>query len=236
MIVYGKQIFLYILEKHSETIEEIYLAKEIENSIFKKISRVDVKIIKLDNKKAQAFAKGGNHQGYLLKIKPFVFTNIENIKRRILTKQDSLIVVLDGLNDLGNIGAIIRTSYSLGVDAVIVSGIKNLNVSPVVRTSSGTIFDLPVCVVPNSKNILNEFKQLGCELIGADMNGEKINEFPSQKNKKTILFLGSEESGLSNKVKNKLDNIVSINMSNNFNSLNVSVAAGIIIHVLTTQG
>ena len=68
MIVYGKQIVFYILEKHETLIEEIFLTKEIEPKLFRKFTDVGVKIIRPDNKKAQALAKGGNHQGYLLKI------------------------------------------------------------------------------------------------------------------------------------------------------------------------
>ena len=79
---------------------------------------------------------------------------------------------------------------------------------------------------------MNELKQLGFTLVGADMNGVEVSTLSRQKGQKIALFLGSEGEGLSGKVKKKLDLKVSINMSNNFDSLNVSVAAGILIHSL----
>ncbi len=226
MIVYGKQIVFYILDKHPSLIEEVYLVKEVEPKLFKKFISVGVKIIKPDNKKAQSMAKGGNHQGFLLKIKPFEFTPIEDIK----TKQ--FIVVLDGLNDVGNIGAIVRTAYALGADALVISGIKNLNVAPIIRTSSGAMLDMPVAILANCNDIMNELKQKEFSLIGADMNGIEVSEFKREQNQKIALFLGNEGDGLSGKVRKKLDTKVSIDMSNNFDSLNVSVAAGILIHSL----
>jgi len=226
MIVYGKQIVFYILEKHPKIIQEIFLTKEIEPKLFKKFMNVGAKIIRPDNQKAQALAKGGNHQGFLLKIDPYNFATVSDVKSK------NFIVVLDGLSDVGNIGAIVRTSYGLGAGALVVSGLKNLNVAPVVRTSSGTLLDMPVCEVHNPADLMNELKQLGFTLVGADMDGVEVSTLSRQKGQKIALFLGSEGAGLSGKVKKKLDLKVSIDMSNNFDSLNVSVAAGILIHSL----
>jgi len=226
MIVYGKQIVFSILEKHPSIVEEIFLTKEIQPKLFRKFMDVGAKVIRPDNKKAQALAKGGNHQGFLLKIKPYEFATIEDIKKK------DFIVVLDGLSDVGNIGAIIRTAYALGADAIVVSGLKNLNVAPVVRTSSGAMLDMPVAEVHNPNDLMNELKQLKFTLVGADMDGVEVTTLQRQKGQKIALFLGSEGDGLSGKVKKKLDLKVSIDMSNNFDSLNVSVAAGILIHSL----
>lgn len=226
MIVYGKQIVFYILDNHPKLIEEIYLTKELEPKLFRKFTNTGAKIIKLDNQKAQAMAKGGNHQGFLLKIAPFEFTAIDDIKTK------DFIVVLDGLSDVGNIGAISRSAFALGADALIITGIKNMNMAPVIRTSSGAMLDMPVGNVHNIADLMNELKQKGFTLIGADMDGVEVSTFTKEPNEKLALFLGSEGDGLSGKVRKKLDKKVSISMSNNFDSLNVSVAAGILIHSL----
>jgi len=227
MIVYGKQIVFYILEKYPEIINEIFLTKEIDKKLFSKFAKLDKKIIRPDNKKAQALARGGNHQGFLLDIQGFNYTSLSQIK------QQKFILILDGLTDIGNIGAIIRTAYALGVDGIVVCGINNLNASAVIRTSSGAMLDMPICLIKNSLDILNELKQVDFSLIGADMEGVEVNQF-SQVNKdnKIALVLGNEGSGLSKKIINKLDFKVKISMSNNFDSLNVSVACGILIHSL----
>lgn len=227
MIIYGKQIVLYVLENHPNTIEEVMFSKEIDKKIFSKFLKLGKKINKLDNKKAQALAKGGNHQGFFLKLKEFDYTPINEMK------QNNFIVVLDGLTDVGNIGAITRTAYALGIDGVVAAGVKTLNESGVIRTSSGAMLDLPFSLYPNSVDLANELKQSGYALIGATMDGTDLKKYGTiTKDDRVALFLGSEGEGLSKKIISKLDLKVSIGMENNFDSLNVSVAAGILMYTL----
>ena len=227
MIVYGKQIVFHILEKHPEIINEIFLTKEIEKSLFNKFNQLKKKIVRPDNMKAQSLARGGNHQGFLLDIEEYRYATLQEVK------QHNFVLVLDGLTDIGNIGAIIRTAYALGVDAIAVCGLKNLNAAAITRTSSGAMLDIPVCLYQNSADVANELKQVGFKLVGADMNGKNVSEFTKESsNQKISLILGSEGQGLSKKITSKLDDKVSIKMNNNFDSLNVSVAAGILIHAI----
>ncbi len=224
MIVYGKQIVFHILDKHPEIINEIFLTKEIDKQLFNKFTKLDKKIIRPDSMKAQALARGGNHQGFLLNINEFEYSTLSDVKHK------NFILVLDGLTDIGNIGAIVRTSYALGVGAIIVCGINNLNTAAIVRTSSGAMLDMPIALIHNSADVINELKQIGFTLVGACMDGMEVSTFQKDEKDKVALFLGSEGKGLSNKTIKKLDKKVSISMSNNFDSLNVSVAAGILIH------
>jgi 23S rRNA (guanosine2251-2'-O)-methyltransferase len=103
--------------------------------------------------------------------------------------------------------------------------------SAVIRSSSAAALDLPICLYKNTQTVANEFKQIGYELIGANMQGVDIKKL-TKKPSKHILFLGSEGRGLHPKLQDKLDLQVSIAMSNKFDSLNVSVAAGILMHSL----
>ena len=226
MIVYGKQILFYILEKHPKMIKQIFLTKEIDKKLFNKFMDVGAKIVRPDNKKAQALAKGGNHQGFLLDIDEFEFAHMKDVKK------SDFVVVLDGLSDVGNIGAIVRSCYAMGVDSVIISGLKNFYAAPIVRTSSGAMLDMPIAISYNSYDLANELKQVGFSLVGADMDGYEVKDIQREKNQKIALFLGNEGDGLSNKLKKKLDLKVAINMENDFDSLNVSVAAGILIYEL----
>jgi len=225
MIIYGKQVVLYVLDKYPNLIEEVMFSKELEPKLFKKFASLDTKIIKLDNKKAQSLAKGGNHQGFFLKLKDYQTTGLKEIK------DSKFVVVLDGLTDVGNIGAICRTAYSLGVDAIIASNVKQLNYEGIAKTSSGALFDMPFCQSQNILDVVNELKQNNFTLMGASMDGQNLKDF-EKKDEKIALFLGSEGFGLSNKVIKKLDKKVSIEMSNGFDSLNVSVAGGILIYNL----
>ena len=226
MIVYGKQVVFYIVDKYPKLIQKIYLTKELDKQTFKKFMDIGVKIIRPDNKKAQALARGGNHQGFLLEIVPYEFTQISIIKKY------NFLVVLDGLSDVGNIGAIIRSCYALGVDGVVVCGLKNFNPAPIIRTSSGAMLDIDVATYYNSYDLANELKQVGFSLVGASMDGYEAKTIEKDPRQKVALFLGNESSGLSKKLQKKLDLKVSIGMKNDFDSLNVSVAAGILIYEL----
>ena len=226
MIVYGKQIVFYILEKHPKMIKQIFLAKEIDKKLFNKFMDVGAKIVRPDNMKAQSLAKGGNHQGFLLDIDELEFAHMKDVKK------GNFIVVLDGLSDVGNIGAIVRSCYAMGVDSVVICGHKNFYAAPIVRTSSGAMLDMPIAVSYSSYDLANELKQVGFSLVGADTEGYDLKDIERESNQKTALFLGSESEGLSNKLMKKLDLKVSIGMKNDFDSLNVSVAAGILIYEL----
>lgn len=225
MIVYGKQVVLYILDKHPSLIKEVIFSKKIDDRIFSKFLRLGLKIQKVDNQKAQALANGGNHQGFFLDIDMPEQSSLTELKRF------GFLLVLDGLTDMGNIGAIVRSAYSLGVEGIVISGIQNLKMENIVRSSSGALLDIPFVTLNNSLDVANELSQVGFTLIGADMDGVDIKGF-EKPNSNIALFLGSEGSGLSNKIVKKLDRKVSIKMANEFDSLNVSVAAGILIHEL----
>lgn len=222
MIVYGKQVIMYLIENHPHQIEEIYLSKEVDSKLFSMIARDNRVILRLDNKKAQALAKGGNHQGFLAKITPPVQTSLKEIK-----KFDKLLV-LCGITDVGNIGAIFRSAYCLGVQGIILGLSESISYEGVLRSSVGAMLDMPFCISKNVLDIINELKNEDFCCYGADMKGEDISQV-SVKNK-WALFLGNESEGLNRKILSKLDKIVSIKIKNDFNSLNVSVAAGILIN------
>ncbi len=228
MIIYGKQIFLYILDKYPHMVEEIYLAKELEKKLFSKIAKLDKPIIKLDGKKAQALARGGNHQGFLMKIQDFTYTSFSALKK------DNFLLVLYGITDVGNIGAIIRSAYALGVDGVIVSGVKSIALEAVVRTSSGAVFDMPIVLFQDTLTLLNELQQAGFVRYAATMDGEDVRDVDFAQ--KRVLVMGSEGEGLPAKIIKKCDQKVKIQMQREFDSLNVSVATAILCDRMRKDG
>lgn len=225
MIVYGKQILLYILQKCPERLEEVYLSKEIDKKLFSTLSHSGAKILRVDNKKAQAMAHGGNHQGFLARIRP-----VESVSKSEIFNSKTLLV-LCGISDVGNIGSIFRSAYALGVEGIVIIG--SLSVSAIeggIRASSGAMLSLPFFTTSHPLELIHELKTKNITCYGADMGGEEISNIaPAQK---WALFLGSEGEGLSGKIKQKMDKIISIEMKNEFNSLNVGVATGILVHRL----
>jgi 23S rRNA (guanosine2251-2'-O)-methyltransferase len=219
MVIYGKQIFLYTLKKHPHLIEEVFLAKEVDKKLFSEITALGKKIIKLDPKKAQALSKGGNHQGFLLRIKEFTYSDITEAKR------GDFVVVLNSITDVGNIGAIVRSAYALGVDSLIVSAMGSLKMETIIRSSSGAAFDMPIVLYKDTKSLLNELKQVGFTIYGADMSGIDVRKVEFS-NKKALL-LGSEGEGVPKSLLKKCDEVIKIEMQRDFDSLNVSTAAAI---------
>jgi 23S rRNA (guanosine2251-2'-O)-methyltransferase len=220
MIIYGKQLILHLLTLHPKRIETIFLAKECEPKLFSQMARVTDKICRIDEKKAQAMSRGGNHQGFIAQIKDVELSTFNELKK------GNFLVILDEVTDVGNIGAIVRSAYAFGADGLILSGVKTCNLEAILRTSSAAAFELPIALCPSTKDMLNELKQVGFSLYGADANGVDIREVSFAP--KRVLIMGSEGKGLSPKIKEKLDSVISIKMARAFDSLNVSAAAAIL--------
>ena len=221
MIIYGKQPILYALNTCAWRIEEFYLAKELSKDIFTQCAKLNKPIKRLDLKKAQALAHGGNHQGILARI-----TQPDPWSLNELKSKDSLLVLCN-VNDIGNIGSIFRTAYALGVQGIVIClpSLSQKALESVARLSSGAFLHMPYGIFSHIFDIINELKNANFTLVGADMQGQeqcKIKE-------KWALFLGSESEGLSGRLKHKLDTILSIKMEHHFDSLNVAVATGILI-------
>ncbi len=221
MIIYGKQVCIYALNHHSSKIRTIYLSKRdlLPKNLFREFGS---KIKLIENRWAQSMSRGGNHQGILIDIDDIEFVPFDEVK------SGDFILLLDTLTDAGNIGAIIRTAYALGVDSVVVTGIGSLNLEAVARTSAGALLDMPIALRKNGADALNELKQSGFRVYGASMEGIEVENKSFAK--KRVLVVGSEDKGLSKKVKSHIDEIVSITMHRPFDSLNVSVATAIILH------
>lgn len=220
MIIYGKQLFLHLLEHYPSKLQTVFLSKKCDPKLFSRIAKVTSKICSIDERKAQALSHGGNHQGFIAEIEDVNFTPFSEIKH------GSFLVVLDEVTDVGNIGAIVRSAYAFGADGLIISGVKSCNLEAILRTSSAAAFELPIALCPSTRDMMNELKHMGFTLYGADMGGSDIRDisFASKK----ALIMGSEGKGLSPKIKERLDYIISIKMVRAFDSLNVSAAAAVL--------
>ncbi|TLD83879.1 23S rRNA (guanosine(2251)-2'-O)-methyltransferase RlmB [Helicobacter sp. MIT 11-5569] len=220
MVVYGKRIAEYILLRHSDKITQIYLAKEIDKKQFNAFVKLNIPLFRVDSKKAQAMAKGGNHQGYLLEIPSIVPLEFSTLKAM------EFVLVLCGISDVGNIGALFRSAYVLGVDGIVICGMKELKQEGALRASAGAMLDMPFALVYNALDVANELKFAGFKLYGTDL--ECKDSAVITKGKKA-LFLGSEGGGLSSKILKKMDANLTISQKRDFDSLNVSTAGAILI-------
>ena len=220
MIVYGKQPALFMLRRHPEAVHRVYLAKEKYLQL-PELQRFSGDVSRIDARRAQSMSRGGNHQGILLETDPFETAPFAAIKGY------DFVVVLDALTDVGNIGAIVRSAYALGADAVVATGVERLNFAAIVRSSAGALWEMPFVLRHNVADVLNELKQSGFTLYGATLEGDPIASVRFAP--KRVLVLGSEGEGLSGKALRKLDAQIRIPMRRDFDSLNVSAAAAIFL-------
>ncbi|WP_024954927.1 23S rRNA (guanosine(2251)-2'-O)-methyltransferase RlmB [Sulfurospirillum arcachonense] len=225
MIIYGKQLFLHVLNNYPNRLKTVYLAKKCEQKLFSTIANATSTIVRVDNQKAQSLSRGGNHQGFIAEIEDLEYSDFS------VVKNGSFLVILNEITDVGNIGAIVRSAYAFGADGVIISGIKSVNLEAIIRSSSAAVFELPIILYPSALDMANELKQVGFTLYGADMNGMNVNEVKFDS--KVALVMGSEGEGINKKVKAKLDKIISIKMARAFDSLNVSAATAVICDRIT---
>jgi len=221
MIIYGRQTFWYLVKYHPEIFEEVYLTDEINRDEFRQVSQLGATIIRVDEKKAQALARGGAHQGFIAKVLEPSFVTLKSFS------ESNFIILAVGVTDMGNIGQIIRTAYTLGVDGIVLSGAKNFSLDKAAKPSSGALFDMKVAFMPNPLDALNELKLAGFTFHGADINGTDVKSI--QFTGKKVLILGSEHDGIPARVLDRCDEKISIKMENNFDSLNVASAAAILI-------
>ena len=225
MLVYGKNVAKLVLEKN-KNINKIYLWDNFnDRNIISLIEKGDFSVKKLTKMKLNELANE-NHQGIIIDINDYNFYKFEDI---LNDKDSSFIVVLDHLEDPHNFGAILRTCECAGVDYVIIQNKRSVSVTPtVMKTSSGALLYSKVCEISSVNNTLDKLKEAGYSIVGTDMDGTNYKEITYPK--KIALVIGSEGNGLKYIVKEKCDIISSIPMNGHVNSLNASVAAGIVIY------
>ena len=216
MLIYGKNVTNEYL-KTGKKINKTYLLDNYEeNSNFPNIERVNK--IQMD-KLVKA-----NTQGIVLDI-DYEYSKLEEITN----KENPLIVILDHLEDPHNLGAIIRTCEAAGVDGIIIPENRSVSVnSTVVHTSAGSIFNMKIVKVVNLRQTITKLKKEGFWFIGTDMEGTDYKKIDYKG--KTCIIIGSEGFGMSRIISEECDYKASIKMNGKVNSLNASVAAGIIIY------
>ena len=221
MLIYAKQPIYYLINNHPQKIKTLYLAKELEKKEYSRLMKLGFEVKRIPSDAAGKMCKNATHQGFLAEVDDYKLHSFKTFLDK------DFVLVLSGLTDVGNIGAIVRSAYALGVDAIVVCGVKKLPLEAILRTSTGALYDTPFALVHNVHDVMNDLKTSGFTTYGADMGGVDIRD--AEIKQKKALFLGSEGEGLSSRVVSKLDRVISIKMSHQFDSLNVSVAGAILM-------
>lgn len=219
MLVYGRNVALEVL-KRNIIINRVYMQENFDFEYKNEFMKYNVKVLKkyeMDRKFS------GLHQGIALDIEDYKYVNINNFKF-----DNSLVVMLDHIEDPHNFGAIIRTCEAAGVDLIIIPENRSVEVnSTVIKTSVGTVFNMKIAKVKNLVNTINYLKKNGFWIVGTDMEGIDYDKIDYKGN--TCIICGNEGNGMSRLVTDNCDFIATIKMLGEVNSLNASVATGIVL-------
>lgn len=226
--VYGRLPSLNCLE--AKTAKRIYVQRGFSDARIlnaAKNSNLSVKFV--DINELNKMAEGGNHQGVIVEVDEFKYSTLDEIILSAKDKAQPLVLILDGVEDPHNFGAIIRSADAFGVDGII---IKNRNQVPVNMTvskvSTGAINYVKIAQVSNLSNAISTLKDNGYWIYASD--GSAKDSYADVKYDGAIcLIMGSEGEGISKLVLRNSDFIIKIPMSGHVNSLNVSVATGILL-------
>jgi 23S rRNA (guanosine2251-2'-O)-methyltransferase len=177
-----------------------------------------------------------NHQGVVATIAPIKFLNIDDLSEILDKKKEMVsILILDQLSDVRNFGAIVRTAECSGIDCIVIqsSGSAPVN-GDTIKTSSGAVFNVPICKVNHIKDAIFLIKQYKVKVYGATEKAEK-NIYQTKFNNSQAIIMGSEGKGLSKSVIDLCDELIKIPLQGKIESLNVSVACGTILYEILRQ-
>ncbi|QGS51399.1 23S rRNA (guanosine(2251)-2'-O)-methyltransferase RlmB [Spiroplasma tabanidicola] len=229
-LVFGKKNIFSIIKNFPSLVEKIYVVKGFlfDNEIFEVVKTKNLKLEFIENQKFQKILNQKvNHQNIIAYVKDFEYSQLQDL---ISNKENQTILVLDRVQDPNNFGAIIRSAVLFGVDGIVILDRNQVDVTAaVLKTSAGTAYEIAIAKVANLANALNVLKQKGFWVYASYLSNDATNIADLKFENKKVILIGSEGKGLSNKLVSHSDFKFKINTTNIIDSLNVSVATGIIL-------
>ena len=199
--------------------------------VLAEVSRFCIPIVEVERAKLDRLTGFGVHQGIVGTIRPYDYVDLEEILQQDQgSLNGQIVVILDGITDPQNLGAIIRTAHCFGAAGVIIPRDRSASVTPaVVKASSGAVRHLRVAMVANLSRTIDVLKENGFWIYGTEA-GVGLDPRSVPFDGKVALVMGSEGRGLRDLIRKKCDFLLTIPMIGKVSSLNVSVAAGIVMH------
>ena len=225
--------------RSGKTIDKLFVLDGCQDgpvrTIIREAKKTDTIINFVDKERLDRLSDSGHHQGVVAQAAAYEYAEVEDILENARQKgEDPFIFILDEIEDPHNLGAIIRTANLAGAHGVIIPKRRAVGLTATVaKTSAGAINYTPVAKVTNIGRTIDELKNSGMWFVCADMGGDTMYNLNL---KGSIgLVIGNEGSGVSRLVKEKCDYIASIPMKGDIDSLNASVAAGVLAYEIVRQ-
>jgi len=220
-------------------IDTILISREAAQGSMSKIIELakekDVRVKNVDKATLDRLSENKRHQGVIAEAMEYEYKEVDDILDYAAKKGEKpFVVILDEITDVHNLGAIIRSAECMGAHGVIIPKRRAAQINGVVaKSSAGAIEYLPVARVTNISRTLEELKEKGLWIYGADMEGKNVSD--EKFDAPVGLVIGSEGSGIGKLIKEKCDCLVKIPMKGSINSLNASCAASVIIYEIMKQ-
>lgn len=235
-IIYGRNPVLELLKARKRTVNKIMIARTARgNAIGEIIALAKSKAIAVHNVPPEKLDKyAQNSQGVAAEVSPMEYMEIEELISAAKRKKDSILVLLDGIEDPHNLGAIIRNCVAFGAAGVIIPKWRAAGVNETVaKASAGALEHIPVSRVANANQTIDILKENGFWIAGAENGGQLLEEcnlpFP------LVIIIGSEGSGLHRLTKENCDFLISIPQTNAISSLNASCASAVILYEISKK-
>ena len=238
LVICGRNAVLEAF-RSGKTIDRLYVQEGVADgtlqSILRTAKKTDAVINFVNKERLNKYAEGDKHQGVVAMAAAYNYAEVEDILKAAKEKgEPPFIIVLDDIEDPHNLGAIIRTANQAGAHGVIIPKRHAVGLTATVaRTSAGAINYTPVAKVTNISRTIEELKEKGIWFACADMSGELM--YNCNLTGAIGLVIGSEGSGVSRLVKEKCDFVVNVPMFGQIDSLNASVAAGVLAYEIVRQ-
>lgn len=225
--------------RSGRTVDKLFVQEHLGDgpirTILREAKKQETIVTFVSRERLDEISGGGHHQGVVAQVTAFEYASVDDMFRRAEEAgEDPLLVLLDGVEDPHNLGAIIRTACQAGAHGVIIPKRHAAGLTPVaVKASAGALHYIPVAKVTNLGRTIEELRERGLWFVCADMAGSTMYE--TNLKGPLGLVVGSEGSGVGRLVREKCDYTVSIPMKGAIDSLNVSVAAGVLLYEIVRQ-
>lgn len=237
-MIFGIRAIIEAIEAGKE-IDKIIVKRELQGDLSKELFALlksrDIAVQRVPNERLDRFTRK-NHQGVIAFLSAITYEHIEDIIPFLYEQgKDPFILVLDGITDVRNFGAIARTCEVAGVDAIVIPAKGSVTVNAdAIKTSAGALLKIPVCKEQSLTNAIQFLKNSGIKVVAATERG--ADDYTAVDYSGPIAFvMGAEDTGVSNDNLRIADNLVKIPQFGTIGSLNVSVAAGVLIYEVIRQ-
>ncbi|GKQ42172.1 23S rRNA (guanosine(2251)-2'-O)-methyltransferase RlmB [Companilactobacillus sp. RD055328] len=219
----------------SERVNKIFIQKDLRSEqlsrVFNSAKKNGLVIQEVPKTKLDTLSDNGNHQGVMASISAYQYAELDDIYALAESKNEDLfILILDSIEDPHNLGSILRTADAVGVHGVVIPKHRATGLTSVVaKTSTGAIEHVPVVRATNLVNTIKKLKEeKNMWFFGTDMDGEEFTNWNAKGN--IGLVIGNEGKGIAPVVKKQMDQMLTIPMVGHVQSLNASVAAGVLMY------